>query len=162
MSKRRYAIYLGGGLFNAGERLHNLYLEEHLKRLGREVILPQREALRFFADGKFNLDEVVTNCRQQCSSKKKIYVGNVDGTDADSGSAIEYGIAITATGYAIIYRTDFRTATEKEVGVNAMFRAKETTFIYEPCFFTELDQVDKYYTELARKIDAAISKLEEK
>lgn len=41
-------IYLAGGLFNAGERLHNLHLEKAFKDLGYDVILPQREALRHF------------------------------------------------------------------------------------------------------------------
>lgn len=41
-------IYLAGGLFNAGERLHNLHLEKAFKDLGYDVILPQRKALRHF------------------------------------------------------------------------------------------------------------------
>lgn len=39
MSKT-WVIYLAGGLFNAGERLHNLYLEKHLLARGWKVILP--------------------------------------------------------------------------------------------------------------------------
>jgi nucleoside 2-deoxyribosyltransferase len=85
-----------------------------------------------------------------------LYVGNIDGSDANSGTSVEYGIAIAVVGRAVIYRTDFRTAPEKEVGVNAMFRLKETVFVYHPCFFTELDQVEDYYRELAQKIHEAI------
>ena len=48
MEKKK--LYLAAGLFNAGERLHNLYLEKHLNMLGYEVILPQREALKFFQE----------------------------------------------------------------------------------------------------------------
>ena len=149
-------IYLAGGLFNAGERLHNLYLEKHLKILGYEVMLPQRRAKGFFLNGQFLVDEIVADCQRQCLNSQNCYVGNVDGADADSGTGVEYGIAITASGRAIVYRTDFRTDTVKEVGVNAMFRAKGTTFIYQPCFFTELEQVDAYYSDLALKIHHAI------
>lgn len=149
-------IYMAGGLFNAGERLHNLYLEKHLKVLGHTVILPQREGLKFFKHGKFDIDAIVADCQRHSADQKVVYVGNVDGMDADSGTAVEYGVAITAKGKAVVYRTDFRTALEKEVGLNAMFRVKGTTLVYDPCFFTELDQVDAYYKDLANRIHVAV------
>jgi nucleoside 2-deoxyribosyltransferase len=152
-------LYLAGGLFNAGERLHALNLEKHLVDLGYEVILPQREALRFFKDGLFDIRGIVDDCRKNAIDPTKTCVCSSDGADADSGTAIEFGMAITATGKAIVYRTDFRTALEKEVGVNAMFRANDSVFIYEPCFFTELKEVDEYYKRLAAKIDEAIVSL---
>lgn len=150
-------IYLAAGLFNAGERLHNLFLEEFLKRLGHKVILPQREALKFFDGEKFNVDGIVEDCKQSCTNPEHICIACADGADADSGTVVEYGMAIISNGRAIVYRTDFRTAEEKELGVNAMLKAKGTTFIYHPCFFTELKDVDAYYTELASKINEAIS-----
>ena len=149
-------LYLAGGLFNAGDRLHNLYLEKHLKALGYEVILPQREALKFFDGSGFNVAGIVEDCRASSANSRNLFVGNADGADADSGTCVEYGIAITVTWRAIIYRTDFRTAPEKEVGVNAMLGAKGTKFIYHPCYFTELEQVDVYYQALALKIDEII------
>lgn len=153
-------IYLGGGLFNAGERLHNLYLEKALKALGHDVMLPQREALKFFENDRFNVSGIVEDCRSSCSNPGNVFVGNADGADADSGTCVEYGIALTSTGRAVVYRTDFRTALDKEVGVNAMLGARGTTFLYHPCFFTELDQVDAYYQELAQKIHEAVLALE--
>jgi len=149
-------IYLAAGLFNAGERLHNLFLEKFLKKLGHKVILPQREALKFFDGERFNVDAIVEDCKQSCTNPKHICVACADGADADSGTVVEYGMAIISNGRAIVYRTDFRTAEEKEVGVNAMLKAKGTSFIYYPCFFTELDEVDVYYEELSRKIHEAI------
>jgi nucleoside 2-deoxyribosyltransferase len=149
-------LYLAGGLFNAGERLHNLYLEKHLVLLGYEVILPQREALNFSKDDLFDLQGIVEDCTAKCTDKNTLYVGSADGADADSGTAVEYGMAIISKGIAILYRTDFRTALETEHGVNAMFTAKGTSFIYQPCFFTELDQVDEYYGELAKAIHTKI------
>jgi len=156
----RLRVYLAGGLFNAGERLHNLRLEQALKTLGREVILPQREALRFFNGTIFDIPKIVEDCRLAAADPANILVANVDGGDADSGTAVEYGIAITATGRAIVYRTDFRTAPDRELGLNAMFRAEKTSFIYKPCFFTELAQVDDYYRELAQEIDEDIRRIE--
>lgn len=149
-------IYLAGGLFNVGERLHNLFLAKHLRQLGHVVILPQVEAVKFFDGNCFDVAGIVESCRQSCKNPEHIYVGSADGADADSGTSVEYGIAITSTGRAIIYRTDFRTVEEKEVGVNAMFKIKGTIFIYHPCFFTDFNQVDDYYKELAQKIHEAI------
>ena len=95
-------LYLAGGLFNAGERLHNLYLEKYLKRLGYEIILPQREALRFFKDGLFDVADLVKDCRDSITNPRHLYVGNADGADADSGTCVEYGMAITSSRQAIV------------------------------------------------------------
>jgi nucleoside 2-deoxyribosyltransferase len=149
-------LYLAGGLFNAAERLHNLYLEKHLKPFGLEVILPQREALKFFDGQKFDVAGIVSECRSMCVDNENLYVGSIDGADADSGTAVEYGISITTTGHAIIYRTDFRTALDRELGVNAMFTVEGTKFIYEPCYFTDLNEVDAYYERLALEIFLAV------
>lgn len=154
-------LYLGGGLFNAGERLRNLYLEKFLKEFGYKIILPQREALKFFNGESFDIPSIVESCFNSCANTENIFIGNLDGADSDSGTCVEYGIAIKATGRAIVYRTDFRTAEEKEVGVNAMLKAKDTIFIYEPCYFTDLSEVDEYYRNLARKIHEAIQSLKE-
>ncbi len=153
-------IYLAGSLFNAGERLHNLYLEKHLISLGYEVILPQREALKHFTDQHFDIQGVVAECQKFCSDPAIVFVGNVDGADADSGTCVEYAIAISLTGRAILFRTDFRTDTSREIGVNGMLNIQGTIFIYDPCYFTELDQIESYYRELAKKIHNAISTCE--
>jgi len=149
-------IYLAGGLFNAGQRLHVLYLAKYLRELGYTVILPMVEALKFRKGDGFDLPAVRKDCRRLCQDPKILYVGTADGPDADSGTCVEYGITITATGRGIVIRTDFRTAKEKEVGLNAMLELEGTTFIYHPCYFTDLDQVEDYYRELARKIHEAI------
>jgi nucleoside 2-deoxyribosyltransferase len=149
-------IYLAGGLFNAGEMIHNLYLEKHLKLLGYEVILPQREGLKHFKNDKLDLEAIVKECTLFAMDRKNTYVGCIDGTDADSGTAVEYGLAIASKGKAIIYRTDFRTDFSKEIGVNAMFTGNNTVIIYEPAFLTELSQIDNFYENLAKRIIKAI------
>lgn len=152
-------LYLAGGLFSAGERLHIIYLEKHLKNFGYEIILPQREALRFFDGEKLDLKALSHDCRSTCAREDVLYIGCIDGPDADSGTSIEYGIAITSHSKAIIYRTDFRTEPEKELGVNGMFNLDRTEFVYEPCYFTQLDQVEPYYANLAKRIHEAVTRL---
>lgn len=152
-------LYLAGGLFNAAERLHNLYLEKHLKELGYTVILPQREALKHLGDTDFDIDSLRNECREFCNDSHILYVGCIDGPDADSGTAVEYGIAITATYKAIVYRTDFRTSQKHEIGINAMFGLQDTEIVIHPCYFTELEHVDAYYRVLAVSIHRAVQRM---
>ncbi|OHA59793.1 MAG: hypothetical protein A2589_03055 [Candidatus Vogelbacteria bacterium RIFOXYD1_FULL_46_19] len=154
-------LYLAGGLFNAGERIHNLYLEVALGVLGHAIVLPQREALRFQNPQTclFDTGAISRDCRRAAENPNSILVGCVDGPDVDSGTAVEYAYAMAKTGRAIIYRTDFRTSLEHEVGVNAMLRGLGTEFIYLPCFITELEEIELYYRHLARKIDEAAQRI---
>ena len=118
-------LYLAGGLFNAGTRLHNLYLEKHLNAIGYDTVLPQREAVQFHAEekggGKFNTKAITQDCHQAARTPENLCVACIDGADADGGTSVEFGIAIESTGRAIVYRTDFRTAEDRELGFNAMF-----------------------------------------
>jgi len=163
-------IYLGGGLFNAGERLHNLTLEKALYTVATEreieidITLPQRKALERFIpeEERFDVKGIVSDCYDDSKNPKKLLIGNIDGADADSGTSFEEGVAINSKGEAIVYRTDFRTDLEKEVGINAMLMPEGAVLVYEPCFFTELDQVDTYYTKLANKILDKVLELKRK
>lgn len=157
----KYKIYLAGPLFNAGERLHNLFLERYLKDLGFEIILPQKEALRFFDGEKFDVAAIVADCAAACRDHKTIVVACLDGTDADSGTAVELAIAREANGRVIVYRTDFRTDICREIGMNAMLLGEGSRLIYEPCFFTEYEQVNKFYKKLAARIYEEVMKIEE-
>jgi nucleoside 2-deoxyribosyltransferase len=149
-------IYLAGPLFTLAERTHNLNLEKALRACGYEVILPQRRALEFMTPQGLDLKQMAADCAAQASNQNNILVANIDGPDADSGTAIEYALAIGAVGRAILYRTDFRTAPEKEVGVNAMFGLTNTAFIHMPCFISTEDEAREFYLQLAFKIDRAI------
>ena len=145
-------LYLAGGLFNIAQRAHNLQLERHLERLGHEVILPQREASKHVVDGRFDLPAVVEECVRSCIDRANIVVACCDGPDADSGTAIEFGLAIQATQRALVYRTDFRTEEGSEVGVNAMFRCEGSICVYVPCFVSEFDEIDGFYSTLAARL----------
>lgn len=154
-------LYLAGGVFNAGERMHILHLEKYLMLLGHKVIVPQREAIRFQerSTRKFDISGIARDCRAAAENPDNLYVGSADGADADSGTCVEYGHAITATGRAIVYRTDFRTALETEVGMNAMLRQERTEFIYHPCFISEFEDIHGYYSQLACEIHEAVQRI---
>ena len=154
-------LYLAGGVFNTGERIHNLHLEAVLSALGYTIVLPQREALNFMIPQThlFDIRAIARDCRQAAENPNNILIGCVDGPDADSGTCVEYAYAIAKTGRAVIYRTDFRTSLEHEVGVNAMLRELGTELIYFPCFVTELAGVGRYYEQLTAKIDQAVQRI---
>lgn len=157
---KKRPIYLAGGLFNAAEQVHNLFLEKHLKKLGYEVILPQREALKFKdKDGSLDMKQVRNMCQVAAADRANTYVGSIDGPDADSGTCVEYGIAITSAGRAVAYRTDIRTEPKKELGVNIMLTLPRTKLVLRPCALTELRDINAYYRRLAESIDKAISDL---
>ena len=162
MEKR--TIYLAGPLFGIADRHHNLLLARELELLGYMVILPQKEALKFFKEGKFDLVAVCESCLKDAITSD-VVVANIDGPGADDGTSIEVGIAITAKRndrynafqqpLVICVRTDFRTASDREVGINAMFRLSDR-IIEKPAYANSLEEVEKFYEELAKEIDAAI------
>lgn len=153
-------LYLAGGLFNVAERVHNLLLERALKRLGYDVIQPMREAAQFRRhDGTLDLDAVAVYCQDQARAPDTVLVCNLDGPDADSGTAVEYALAIGAKGQAATYRTDIRTAPERELGVNAMFRLPRTIHVDMLCFLDQVEDINRFYAELALAIDKAVREL---
>jgi nucleoside 2-deoxyribosyltransferase len=149
-------IYLAGPLFTLAERTHNLRLEKMLRLFGHQVILPQRRAADFITPHGVDLKQIALDCAEQASDKNNILVANLDGPDVDSGTAVEYGLAIGVVGKAIVYRTDIRTAPEKEVGLNAMFGLEGTRFIYMPCLANTEDEAQEFCFELASQIHEAI------
>jgi len=157
-------IYLAGRLFNVGERFDNARLALCLRGRGRQVILPQEEALGFVdpSNGSLRLDRIAIACRDCCVDKGNVLVANIDGPDADSGTSLECGLALATTGRAIVYRTDFRTDPAKEIGVNAMFQLPGITHIFKPCLLADLEATDNFYLDLAAQIDEAVRAIEDR
>lgn len=163
------SLYGAGPLFNIADRHHNLLLERELKALGYKEILPQREAMKFFDGQKFDVMQICRDCENKAMTTPVI-IANIDGPDADSGTADEVGVARATKILAemfpaipwkpiiICVRTDFRTDMEREIGFNAMFRLADKV-IYKPAFVNSLEEVTVFYKELARAIDEAIKEI---
>lgn len=161
--KSRAILYLAGGLFTAGEQLHNLMLEKYLKLKGYTVILPQREGnelAKIFDGAEFTV-RIARACARHAGAENVVVVANLDGADSDSGTAVEYGIAWATKKKAITYRTDFRTAVDREMGRNAMFSLEGTAFLYLPVSkaFENFAEVEHYYAFLAEGIDSAVKEM---
>lgn len=160
----RISIYLAGPLFGIADRHHNLQLARELERLGYLVVLPQKEALKFFNEQSFDLDGIKEDCKKQ-SMENRVVVANIDGPDADSGTAVEVGIAVITALLSsqnkpkvICVRTDFRTDIKKEIGINGMFGLADE-IIYKPAYVNSAEDVVQFYVELAEKIDETIKKI---
>ncbi|GAG10035.1 unnamed protein product [marine sediment metagenome] len=158
----KISIYLAGPLFGIADRHHNLLLAQELEKLGYTVILPQKEALKFFNGERFDLKGISKDCKRQ-SMENDVVVANIDGPDADSGTALEVGIALSRASIAnkpkvICIRTDFRTNREQEIGINGMFEFADRV-IYMPAFTSSLKEITEFYKGLAKKIDNAIKEL---
>ncbi len=175
----KISIYLAGPLFCLADRHQNLLLAKELEELGYLVILPQKEAIKFFDGTKFDVMGICKDCRSQ-SMNCQVVVANIDGSDADSGTSTEVGMAHATAMIAksllaaasispgvqllpnkpvvICFRTDFRTSIENEVGYNAMFNLADK-IIYKPAYVNSFEEVAAFYRELAQEIDEAIKEL---
>ena len=165
-----YEIYMAGGLFDIGSRMRNLALAKRLRDglKSAKIILPQIEAKEFFTkDGTFNMVECSKKCAERAVFSDVVLV-NLDGPDADSGTALEAGLAlyqkiVGATTskqppIVICYRTDFRTDMSRELGINGMFNLADK-IIYKPAFASTDKEMEKFLDDLAKEIIASITEI---
>jgi len=154
-------VYLAGPLFGIADRHHNLLLGRELKKRGYLVVLPQNEALKHYHGGRFDLKNVSKNC-MKLSMTSDCVVANVDGAEADAGTAVEIGIALSTAAVrhkrkpvVVCVRTDVRTGIDREVGMNGMLQLADS-IIYKPAKAGTLKEVADFYSTLAAEIDASI------
>lgn len=163
---KRQRVYLAGPLFGIADRHHNLLLARDLERLGYTVVLPQIEAASLYEGDRLDLVRVAQACRTRALNTDCL-VANVDGTDADSGTALEIGVALSrallsnqTSPIVICVRTDMRTDPANEVGVNAMLQLAHR-IIYKPADANSLSEVARFYRELAEEIHSSIEELKD-
>ncbi len=157
--KDKVHIYLAGPLFAIGDRRRNARLAEHMRKRGCTVIVPQVEAKKFETPEGLDLPAMAEHCRQCAKDPNSVLVACLDGPEADSGTAVEYGIAMEATGRAVCYRTDFRTSLQHEVGVNAMFRLAGSEMLFLPLYGTTVAECESDLERLAIAILATVQKV---
>jgi nucleoside 2-deoxyribosyltransferase len=117
-------IYMAGPLFTTAERRFNHELAVSLRQRipDADFILPQDRAVQLFPD----LSAIVRDCLHQVRIADLV-LACLDGSDADSGTCVEVGVAIECGKPVLGYRTDFR-ASEDE-GLNAMLSKGCTRYI---------------------------------
>ena len=169
MERKDIKIYLAGPFFSLADLAHNVALAKLLRDMGYKVTLPQEYAPSDPSSGPLSLDDIASMCHTDAVNCDFL-VANIDGTDCDSGTALECGLAIHnqyfglsrrgnlgPTPKVICVRTDFRTSKRDGVGINAMFRLADRV-IYMPAFslVTTPEAIEAMYLRVADAIDKSI------
>jgi len=119
-------IYFAAPLFTSAEREWNTNLAHNLRGHGFEVELPQE-----FCGTLANPSLISDLCLTTLLSCDIVLV-TCDGTDVDSGTAMEFGYAMKSDLNSIAYRTDFRRAGDCGNNCNLMIAEQATEFLYLP------------------------------
>lgn len=132
----QFRVYLAAPLFSEAERTYNLSIEKLLRKNFFEVYLPQLEGDDSTLRNKEEQVRIFSKNLKALESAD-IIVANIDGADADSGTAWEMGYA-TALGKTVIaIRTDFRKAGAEEK-VNLMLEQSAILVTSEEALVTVL------------------------
>jgi nucleoside 2-deoxyribosyltransferase/predicted secreted protein len=132
----RYRVYMAAPLFSAAERNYNLSVEKLLRKNFFEVYLPQQEGNDSHIRDKGEQARIFSKNLKALESAD-IIVANIDGADADSGTAWEMGYASALGKKVIALRTDFRKVGREE-NVNFMLEQSATLVMNEGDLVTVL------------------------
>ena len=128
------SVYLAGPLFTTAEREFNEKLARLIEsKTDLKVVLPQQRASEILARNG-SLQDIYTDCVSQAKSADLI-IAIVEGSDADSGTCIEMGIAYAAGKPIIGVRSDFRASEDR--GLNLMVSNICTALIWDTFVNTE-------------------------
>jgi nucleoside 2-deoxyribosyltransferase len=97
-------VYFAAPLFSQAERSWNALVASIISSLGHEVMLPQNEIQ---ALGSLEADRVFQNNVENLRSADAV-IAIVDGSDPDSGTSFECGLAYAMKIPIVAVRTDFR------------------------------------------------------
>lgn len=120
---KKYRIYFAGPLFSAAERAFNVSLAWAMRDWGHQVWLPQENEPR--TDVK-NWEAEVFAKDVEGLDWADLVIANMDGPDPDSGTAWEVGYAYAKGKQIIVFRTDFRKASDGSAPYNIMLSESAT------------------------------------
>jgi nucleoside 2-deoxyribosyltransferase/predicted secreted protein len=109
MTFSQYRVYFAAPLFSEGERAYNLSIAQILRNNFFDVFLPQEVGDDSHTRNKEEQSWIFSE-NLKALEKADIIVANIDGADADSGTAWEMGHAYAQKKQVIALRTDFRRA----------------------------------------------------
>lgn len=150
---KKIRIFFGGPLFSISERLFNKSLKKGLEEKGYEIILPQDLGLVFDKDKKIDYKAISKRAEKEIRNCDVLLV-NLDGPDADSGTAVEAGIRVGINKPVIGWRTDIRVV-EEGLHWNAMFELCDK-LVYSP---GEFGKEKEGFDQLVENIDKAIKEI---
>jgi nucleoside 2-deoxyribosyltransferase len=118
-------VYLAGPLFSQAERRFNAGLAAAVKQRTPElhIVLPQERAEGFM--GRPDQNELIFNDCIDGVRGADAVVAILDGSDVDSGTAVELGYAFALGKPILGIRTDFRALEERGVNIMVAFACTE-------------------------------------
>lgn len=122
-------IYLAGPLFSGAERQFNASLAAAVRQRAPElhILLPQERAEGFMGRPDQNA-AIFKDCIDGVREADAV-VAILDGSDVDSGTAVELGYACALGKPVLGIRTDFRGSEER--GVNIMVAFACTSYVLD-------------------------------
>ncbi len=147
-------IYLSGPLFTEAQRRWNRELARRLtERIkGAQVILPQDFKFGESFNDPRDFPRIFNTCIEKLRDADAL-VAILDGADADSGTALEMGIAYERGMPIIGVRTDYRESQDR--GLNLVVAGACTELLREMSF---AENTDRLARDLAAKIVAALKR----
>ena len=147
-------IYLSAPLFTHVQRQWNRALAEGLKAriAGAEVILPQDYKFGQSYNNPKDFKRIFRACVEGVR-QADVMVAVLDGADADSGTALEMGIAYERGIPIVGVRTDYRESQDR--GLNLAVAGACTELLREMSFGEDMGQLLK---DLSGKVVAALKK----
>jgi nucleoside 2-deoxyribosyltransferase len=101
-------IYLAAPLFSESERLYNKRLQQQLATVGLTVVLPQELGAEIVRAAKPGWQSALFSSEQKELSAASAVLCVLDGSDVDSGTAWEVGVAYAMKKPIVGIRTDIR------------------------------------------------------
>lgn len=151
---KKIRIFFGGPLFSIQERLFNKSLKRALEEKGYEVILPQDLGVIFDEKGKIDCGAISQRAKKEILDCDILLV-NLDGSDTDSGTAVEAGIRIGINKPVIGWRTDAFRKPDAELNWNGMFELCDK-IVFSP---GEFGKEEEAFVQLVENIDKAIREI---
>lgn len=145
----RLNVYLAGPLFTVAEREFNASLAKAIQAEDSSVtvVLPQQFADSIFGNNDF-LVKMYRYCIRSVDSCD-VMVAILEGADADSGTCIEMGYALSEGKRIIGVRTDLRSSEDR--GLNLMVANSCSRLLYHPSAGANMPSLAKSITSVLRE-----------
>jgi nucleoside 2-deoxyribosyltransferase len=136
--------YIGGPLFNQGERWWNAEIDSRVRKAGFTTYVPQRDGIKL--EHKSDVLKIFEEDKKAVSQADLI-VTNLDGIDVDAGTAWEMGFAHGLGKHCVGVYTDWRLHFKWQT-VNLMIQCSVDKLVFS---LEELDEYLQHFVANARK-----------
>jgi nucleoside 2-deoxyribosyltransferase len=138
-------VYVGGPLFNEGERWWNAEIDSRVRKHGFTTYIPQRDGTKLAH--KSDVPKIFEEDKNAIMQADLI-VANLDGMDVDAGTAWELGFAHASGKHIVGVYTDWRLHFKWQT-VNLMIQCSVDKLVLS------LEELDEYLHQFAARAKSA-------